>query len=64
MVIALADVEARRPRTAGNHPGRRDARCATTVRFHTEHLISEDERRLLRQRWREALLDRIEAQLP
>jgi hypothetical protein len=36
---------------------------ATTVRFHTEHLISEDERRLLRQRWREAL-DRIEAQLP
>jgi hypothetical protein len=37
---------------------------ATTVRFHTEHLISEDERRLLRQRWREALLDRIEAQLP
>lgn len=34
----------------------------TTVRFHTEHLVSEDERELFRQRWRE-VLDRIEAEL-
>jgi uncharacterized protein YndB with AHSA1/START domain len=38
------------------------ARHGTTVRFHTERLVSEDERGRLRQHWREAL-DRIEAQL-
>ena len=38
------------------------ARHGTTVRFHTERLVSKDERGRLRQRWRQAL-DRIEAQL-
>jgi uncharacterized protein YndB with AHSA1/START domain len=38
------------------------AQHGTTVRFHTERLVSEDERGRFRQRWREAL-DRIEAQL-
>jgi uncharacterized protein YndB with AHSA1/START domain len=38
------------------------AQRGTTVRFHTERLVSEDERERLRRRWREAL-DRIEAQL-
>lgn len=40
----------------------RPARAGTTIRFHTERLVSEDERVRFRQHWREAL-DRIEAQV-